>query len=89
MGDRCTHRRREIPLLGSKPLTTKTYLVMTTARIANGRALPRYRIAAYTTGVMLLGGTITLILKYVANVPHMEPETELLWIFHGYFFSYM
>ena len=47
--------------------------------------LLRYRIAAFTTGFVLLAGTIMLILKAV-GVPHMEPETGWVWVFHGWFF---
>jgi integral membrane protein len=49
-------------------------------------ALLRYRIMAFTTGVVLLAGTITIIMKDVANVPHMEPETGLIWLFHGWLY---
>jgi integral membrane protein len=47
--------------------------------------LLRYRIAAFITGFVLLAGTIMLILKW-AGVAHMEPETGLVWLFHGWFF---
>lgn len=40
---------------------------------------------AFTTGVVLLAGTIALIAK-VSGVPHMEPETGLLWLAHGYLY---
>jgi integral membrane protein len=49
-------------------------------------ALLRFRIMAFTTGVVLLSGTIALILKDVANVKHMEPGTGLLWLGHGYLY---
>jgi integral membrane protein len=58
----------------------------TSVRPVNTGALLRYRIAAYTTGFVLLAGTIMLILKDVAHVHHMEPETGLVWLFHGWFF---
>jgi hypothetical protein len=48
------------------------------------RALLRFRIMAFTTGVVLLAGTIALILKEVVGVKHMEPGTGLLWLGHGY-----
>ncbi len=49
-------------------------------------ALLRYRIMAFTTGVVLICGTIALILKDVVGVAHMEPGTGLLWVAHGYLF---
>ncbi len=49
-------------------------------------ALLRYRIAAFVTGVVLLTGCVMLILKDVGHVSHMEPETGLVWLFHGWFF---
>jgi len=57
-----------------------------TSRPVDQGALLRYRIAAIVTGVVLLAGTIMLILKDVANVGHMEPETGWVWVFHGWFF---
>jgi integral membrane protein len=57
-----------------------------TVRPVNTAALLRYRIAAFTTGIVLLAGTIMIILKDVADVAHMEPETGLVWLFHGWFF---
>jgi integral membrane protein len=50
------------------------------------RALLRFRIMAFTTGVVLLAGTIALILKEVVGVKHMEPGTGLLWLGHGYLY---
>ncbi|MGI8761953.1 MAG: DUF3817 domain-containing protein [Jatrophihabitantaceae bacterium] len=49
-------------------------------------ALLRFRIMAFTTGVVLLAGTIALICKDVLHVPHMEPGTGLLWLGHGYLY---
>jgi integral membrane protein len=49
-------------------------------------ALLRYRIMAFTTGVVLIAGTIALILKDVVHVHHMEPGTGLLWVAHGYLY---
>jgi integral membrane protein len=48
-------------------------------------ALRRYRVMAFTTGVVLLCGTIALILK-TAGVKHMEPGTGWLWVAHGYLY---
>ena len=47
--------------------------------------LTRYRVMAFTTGVVLICGTIALILK-VSGVPHMEPGTGYLWIAHGWLY---
>ena len=49
-------------------------------------ALLRYRIMAFTTGVVLIAGTIALILKDVFGVGHMEPGTGILWVAHGYLY---
>jgi integral membrane protein len=51
---------------------------------ASGR-LKRYRIMAFTTGVVLLLGCLALILK-AAGVPHMEPWTGFVWVAHGYLY---
>ncbi len=48
-------------------------------------ALLRFRIMAFTTGVVLLLGTTALVLK-AAGVPHMEPGTGYLWVAHGYLY---
>jgi integral membrane protein len=48
-------------------------------------ALLRYRIMAFTTGVVLLAGCVALILK-AAGVSHMEPGTGYLWVAHGYLY---
>ena len=48
-------------------------------------ALTRYRVMAFTTGFVLLAGTIALILKYTTHL-HMEPGTGLLWLAHGWLF---
>ncbi|MGN6607679.1 MAG: DUF3817 domain-containing protein [Jatrophihabitans sp.] len=47
--------------------------------------LTRYRVMAFTTGVVLLAGTIALIMK-AAGVKHMEPATGLLWVAHGWLY---
>jgi integral membrane protein len=47
--------------------------------------LKRYRIMAFTTGVVLLLGCTALILK-AAGVPHMEPWTGFIWVAHGYLY---
>ena len=47
--------------------------------------LKRYRIMAFTTGVVLILGTIALIMK-VSGVHHMEPGTGLLWVAHGWLY---
>jgi integral membrane protein len=47
--------------------------------------LLRYRIMAFTTGVVLIAGTVALILK-VSGVHHMEPETGYLWVAHGWLY---
>jgi integral membrane protein len=49
-------------------------------------ALLRYRIMAFTTGVVLIAGTIALILKDLFHLHHMEPGTGLLWVAHGYLY---
>lgn len=55
-------------------------------RLAAARgALLRYRIMAFTTGVVLIAGCVALILK-AAGVHHMEPGTGLLWVAHGYLY---
>jgi integral membrane protein len=48
-------------------------------------ALLRYRIMAFATGVILSVATTALIMKAV-GVHHMEPETGLLWLGHGYLY---
>jgi len=47
--------------------------------------LKRYRIMAFTTGVVLILGTVALIMK-VSGVHHMEPGTGLLWVAHGWLY---
>ena len=49
-------------------------------------ALLRYRIMAFTTGIVLLAGTTALVLKDVVHVHHLEPGTGLLWVAHGYLY---
>lgn len=53
--------------------------------VAASGALTRYRIMAFVTGVVLLCGCLALILKAV-GVQHMEPETGLIWVAHGYLY---
>jgi integral membrane protein len=48
-------------------------------------ALTRYRIMAFTTGVVLLLGCLALVLKAL-DVPHMEPATGIVWVAHGYLY---
>lgn len=50
------------------------------------RALLRFRIMAFVTGVVLAAGTIALIFKYGTDVGHMEPWTGYLWVAHGYLY---
>ena len=50
------------------------------------RALLRYRIMAFTTGVVLVTGTTALILKELVHVKHMEPGTGYIWVAHGYLY---
>jgi integral membrane protein len=52
--------------------------------VASG-ALLRYRVMAFTTGVVLIAGCVALILK-AAGVSHMEPGTGYLWVAHGYLY---
>lgn len=55
-------------------------------RVASaGRALGRYRIMAFVTGVVLLTGCAALVLKAL-KVPHMEPATGYVWVAHGYLY---
>ena len=61
-------------------------MTATASRSKVESALLRYRIMAFTTGFVLLGGTTALILKDVADVKHMEPGTGLLWLAHGYLY---
>ena len=61
-------------------------MTATAARSKVDGALLRFRIMAFTTGVVLLAGTIALILKEVVHVKHMEPGTGLLWLGHGYLY---
>jgi len=56
------------------------------ARSKYAGPLLRYRIMAFTTGVVLIAGTVALVLKDVVHVRHMEPGTGLLWVAHGYLY---
>ena len=47
--------------------------------------LLRYRIMAFVTGVVLISGCVTLILKYGTSLD-MEPLTGYVWIGHGYLY---
>jgi integral membrane protein len=58
----------------------------TPARSRYAGALLRYRVMAFTTGVVLIAGTVALILKDAVHVHHMEPGTGLLWVAHGYLY---
>jgi integral membrane protein len=49
-------------------------------------ALKRYRIMAFTTGTVLIAGTIALILQKVFDVKHLDLTNAILWIAHGYLF---
>ena len=51
----------------------------------NRGALTRYRVMAFTTGTVLLTGTILLILKY-SDVEHMKTLNAVVWIAHGYLY---
>jgi integral membrane protein len=48
-------------------------------------ALLRYRIMAFVTGVVLLSGCVTLILKYGTSLD-MEPLTGYVWVAHGWLY---
>jgi integral membrane protein len=48
--------------------------------------LLQYRIMAFVTGTFLAVACIALFMKDVSHVPHMEPETGLLWLVHGWMF---
>ena len=50
-----------------------------------GGALTRYRIMAFTTGVVLIAGCIALIVKAI-HPGGMEPLTGILWVLHGYLY---
>ena len=50
------------------------------------RTLFWYRVLAFATGIALLTGTTALILKSLVHVPHMEPGTGLVWLFHGWLY---
>jgi len=50
-----------------------------------GGALTRYRIMAFTTGVVLIAGCIALIVKAI-HPDGMEPLTGILWVLHGYLY---
>lgn len=56
------------------------------ARSRYAGALLRFRIMAFTTGVVLIAGSTALVLKDVVHVAHMEPGTGLLWVAHGYLY---
>jgi integral membrane protein len=44
-----------------------------------------YRFMAFLTGVVLLSGCVTLVLKYATSLD-MEPGTGYLWIAHGWLY---
>lgn len=58
----------------------------TTAAPKVAGALRRYRIMAFTTGTVLVAGTIALILQKVAGVKHLDGANAILWVAHGYLF---
>ena len=47
--------------------------------------LLRYRIMAFVTGVVLISGCVTLILKYGTSID-MEPLTGYVWVAHGWLY---
>ena len=47
--------------------------------------LLRYRIMAFVTGVVLISGCVTLILKYGTSLD-MEPLTGYVWVAHGWLY---
>jgi integral membrane protein len=49
-------------------------------------ALKRYRVMAFTTGTVLIAGTIALVLQKVFNVAHLDLTNAILWVAHGYLF---
>lgn len=49
-------------------------------------ALKRYRIMAFTTGTVLVLGTIMLILRRGFDIEQLKLTNALLWIGHGYLF---
>lgn len=49
-------------------------------------ALLAYRIMAFTTGVVLLLGTITLIIQDAGHVNRIKTGVGLLWLTHGYLY---
>lgn len=52
---------------------------------AAATALLRYRVMAFVTGVVLLSGCVTLILKYGTSLD-MEPLTGYVWVAHGWLY---
>jgi integral membrane protein len=71
--------------LGAAVLSVRQPPVPAERLAQSAGALTRYRVMAFVTGVVLLAGTIALIVKYTTNL-HMEPETGLLWLAHGWLF---
>lgn len=49
-------------------------------------ALKRYRVMAFTTGTVLIAGTIALIVQKGFGVGHLDLTNAILWIAHGYLF---
>jgi integral membrane protein len=61
-------------------------MTLTEANPKARRALKHYRIMAFTTGTVLICGTIALILQKVAGVDHLDLVNAILWVAHGYLF---
>jgi integral membrane protein len=58
----------------------------TPVRSKTAGALRRYRIMAFTTGTVLIAGTIALILQKGFGVDHLNLANAILWVAHGYLF---
>lgn len=63
----------------ASPETTKT--VELTPRVSS--ALLRYRVLAYTTGVLLIGLTVAVILKYTSGD---HGATAIIGVAHGWIY---
>jgi len=49
-------------------------------------ALKWYRVMAFTTGTVLIAGTVALILQKGAGLDHLDLANAILWVAHGYLF---
>jgi integral membrane protein len=49
-------------------------------------SLTRYRVMAFTTGTVLVCGTIALILQKAFHVNHFGGVNAVLWVAHGYLY---